>query len=93
MSHTSQDDSIAKVKDTKNTNDDEKYKEDTSKIQEGNESVDNTETSDTLSDDSIRIINNFITVLMLQSILSVFFIIVIIFCVFLFCNTIISTSM
>ena len=35
------------------TNNDEKYKEETSKIQEGNESVDNSETSYTLRDDSI----------------------------------------
>ena len=38
---------------TKNTNDDDKYKEETSKIQDGNESVDNSEPSDTLRDDSI----------------------------------------
>ena len=44
MSHTSQDDSIAKVKDTKNTNDDDNYKEDTSKLQDGYERVDNPET-------------------------------------------------
>ena len=38
---------------TKNTNNDEEYKEKTSKIQEGNEIVDNYETSDTLRDDII----------------------------------------
>ena len=52
MSHTSRDDSIAKVKDTKNTNDDDKYKEDTSKLQDCNERFDNPETSDTLCDES-----------------------------------------
>ena len=36
MSYNSLYDSIAKVKDTKNTNDDGKYKEDTSKLQDGN---------------------------------------------------------
>ena len=35
------------------TNNDDEYKEETSKIHEGNESVDNFETSDTLHDDSI----------------------------------------
>ena len=53
MSHTSRNDFIAKAKDTKNTNYDEEYKEDTSKDQYGNESIDNPETSDTLCDDSI----------------------------------------
>ena len=38
-------DYIAEVKDTKNTNDDGKFKGDTSKHQDGNESVDITETS------------------------------------------------
>ena len=38
---------------TKITNNDDEYKEENSKIQEGNESVDNSETSDTLCDDSI----------------------------------------
>ena len=52
MSHTSPDDSIAKAKDTKNTNDDDEYKEDTLKLQDGKERVDNPETSDTLRDDS-----------------------------------------
>ena len=47
-SNTSRDDYIAKLKHTKNTNDDDKYKEDTSKHQDGNERVDNPETSDTL---------------------------------------------
>ena len=37
----------------KNTNNDDEYKEETSKIQDGNESVDNSETSDTLCGDSI----------------------------------------
>ena len=36
MSHTSRDDSVEKAKDTKTTNDDDKYKEDTSKHQDGN---------------------------------------------------------
>ena len=53
MSHTIRDDSIAKAKDTKNKNDDNKYKEDTSKLQDGNERVDNPETSDTLCDNSV----------------------------------------
>ena len=35
------------------TNNDDKYKEETSKIQEGNENVDNSETSDTVRDDII----------------------------------------
>ena len=52
MSHTSPDDSIEKVKDTKNTNDYDKYKEDTSKLQDGNQRVDNPETIDTLCDES-----------------------------------------
>ena len=52
MSHTSQDDSIAKSKDTKNNNDDDEYKQDTQKLLDGNEHVDNPETSDTLNDDS-----------------------------------------
>ena len=47
-SHSKQDNSIAKVKGTKNTNDDDEYKEDTSKNQDGNERFDNPETSDTL---------------------------------------------
>ena len=36
------------MKDTKNANDDDEYKEDTSKHKGGNERVDNPETSDTL---------------------------------------------
>ena len=36
-----------------NTNDDDEYRKETSKLQDGNESVDNSETSETLSDDSI----------------------------------------
>ena len=35
------------------TNDYDEYKEENSKLQDGNESVDNSETSDTLRDDSI----------------------------------------
>ena len=53
MSHTSRDYFIAKAKYTKNTNDDDEYREDTSKHQDSNKSVDNPETSDTLLDDSI----------------------------------------
>ena len=53
MSHTSRYDSIAKAKDTKNCNDDDEYKEDTSKYQDGNKHVDNPETSDTLRGDSV----------------------------------------
>ena len=53
MSHTKRDDYVAKVKDTKNTNDDDKYKEDNSKHQYGNEHVDNSETSDTLRNESV----------------------------------------
>ena len=37
----------------KNTNDDDEYKEDNSKLQDGNEPVDIPETSDTLRDDSV----------------------------------------
>ena len=44
---------FAKAKDTNNTNDDDKYKEDTSKHQDGNGRVDNPETSDTLRDESV----------------------------------------
>ena len=44
---------LKKTNDKKITNNDDEYKEETSKIQEGNESVDNSETSDTLRDDSI----------------------------------------
>ena len=51
--HILQDDYIAKVKGTKNTNDDDKYKEDTSKHQDGNEIVDNPETSDTSRNESV----------------------------------------
>ena len=50
MSHTSWDDSIPKLKDTKNTYYDDKYKDDTSKLQDSNERVDNPETSYTLHD-------------------------------------------
>ena len=50
-SHTTRDDSIEKAKETKNTYDDDEYKENTSKHQDGNERVDNTKTSDTLRDE------------------------------------------
>ena len=53
MSHTSRDDFIEKAKDIKNTNDNDEYKQETSKHQDGNECVDNPETSDMLCDDSI----------------------------------------
>ena len=53
ISHTSRYDFIEKAKDKKNTNDDDEYKEETSKYQDGNESVDNSETPDILRDDSI----------------------------------------
>ena len=46
-SHTNRYDSIKILQDTKNTNDDDEYKEDTSKHQDSNESVGNPETSDT----------------------------------------------
>ena len=52
MSHTSPDDFTGK-KMKKFTNNYDEYMEETSKIQEGNESVDNSETSDTLRDDII----------------------------------------
>ena len=44
---------LLKEKKKNNTNDDDKYKEETSKLQDGNESVNNSETSDTFCDDSI----------------------------------------
>ena len=44
---------ILPKKKTKITSNNEKYKEETSKVQEGNESDDNYETSDNLRDDSI----------------------------------------
>ena len=53
MSHTSPDGFTGKTYDKKITNNDDEYKEETSKLQDGNESVDNPETSDTLRDDSI----------------------------------------
>ena len=53
MSHTSKDDFTGKTNDKKITNNDDEYKEETSKIKEGNESVDSFETSDNLRDDSI----------------------------------------
>ena len=52
-SHNNQDDYIENVKDIKNTNDDDKYKEDTSKHQGGNEIVDNPKTSDTSRNESV----------------------------------------
>ena len=53
MSHNSWYYSIEKAKDTKNANDNDKYKEDTSKLQDSNERVDDPKTSDTLLDDSV----------------------------------------
>ena len=53
MSHTSPDEFTEKTNDKINTKNDDKYKEETSNIQEGNESLDNSETSNTLRDDSI----------------------------------------
>ena len=44
---------LLKKNDQNNTNYDDEYKEETSKLQDGNESVDNSETLDTLCDDSI----------------------------------------
>ena len=52
MSHTSPDDFTGKTNDKTITNNDDEYKEEASKIQDGNESVDDSETSDTLLDDS-----------------------------------------
>ena len=46
-SHTDRDNSIANVKEMKNNNDDDKYKEDTLKHQDGKKSVDNPESLDT----------------------------------------------
>ena len=46
MSHNSRDGFIEKAKDENNTNDDDEYKAETSKLQDSNESVDNSETSD-----------------------------------------------
>ena len=43
------------MKDTKNTKYDDEYKEDTSKNQDGNERVDEPETSDTLRNESVII--------------------------------------
>ena len=45
--HNNRYDSIENVKDMKNTNDGDQYKNDTSKHQDDNESFDNPETSDT----------------------------------------------
>ena len=42
-----------KTDDKKSTNNDDEYKEETSKIKDGNKSVDNSETSDNVFDDSI----------------------------------------
>ena len=44
---------LLKKQKTKNTNDDDKYKQESSKLQDGNESVDNSETLDNLRDDTI----------------------------------------
>ena len=44
---------ICETNDQKITNNDEEYKKETSKIQEGNESADNSETLGTLRDDII----------------------------------------
>ena len=44
---------LKKVRDTKNTNDYDKYREDTSKIWDGNERVDNPETWDTFCDEIV----------------------------------------
>ena len=52
-SYTNPDYSIENLKYMKNTNDDEKYKEDNSKHQDGNESVDNPETSDTSLNENV----------------------------------------
>ena len=52
MSHTSPDNFTEETR-KKNTNDDDEHKEETSKVQDGNESVDNHETSYTLHDDII----------------------------------------
>ena len=52
MSHTSQDNFSEKNHKTI-TNDYDEYKEETQKLQDGNKSVDNYETSDTLRDDNI----------------------------------------
>ena len=53
MSHTNQDDSIVNVKDMKNTDYDNKYKEDTLKYQDGKESVVNPEILNTSCNESV----------------------------------------
>ena len=53
MSHTSPDDFTKKTYDKKITNNDDEYKEEISKIKEGNESVDTSETPDDFCDDII----------------------------------------
>ena len=53
MSHTNRYDSIENVKDMKNNNDDDEYKEDTQQHKYGNESLDNLETSDTPRNESV----------------------------------------
>ena len=53
MSHTSKADFTANKNDKNITNDDEEYKEETSKVIEGNDGVDKSETSGSLHDDSI----------------------------------------
>ena len=49
-SQNSRDDSIVKVKETQKIKDDNKYKEEILKLRDGNECVDNPNTSDTLRD-------------------------------------------
>ena len=51
-SHNNRDDSIENIKEMKNINYHDEYKEDTSKHQDGNESVDNPEISDTSRNES-----------------------------------------
>ena len=53
MTHTSPDDFTGGKNDKTITNDNDEYKEETQKLQDVNESVDNSETSGTLRDDSI----------------------------------------
>ena len=53
MSHTNPDAFTEKKNDKIIPNNDDKYKEETSKIQKSNESVDNSETSNTFCGDSI----------------------------------------
>ena len=53
MSHTNQNDSNEDVKDMKNNNDDDEYKDDTLKHPDGNESFYNPETSDISRNESV----------------------------------------